>query len=40
MPMIMANYKYAYDQGQKDKYLDTSTKILLQEMLSCAIPKF
>ena len=31
MPPIMANSKDG--QGHKDKYLDTSRKILLQEML-------
>ena len=31
MPPIMANSKYG--QCHKDKYLDTSTKVLSQEML-------
>ena len=33
MPPIMANSKDG--QGHKDKYLDTSRKILSQEMLMC-----
>ena len=33
MPPIMANSKD--DQGHKDKYFDTSRKILSQEMLMC-----
>ena len=33
MPLIMANSKYS--QVHKDKYLDTSTKILSQKMLMC-----
>ena len=33
MPPIMANPKES--QGHKDKYLDTSRKILSQEMLIC-----
>ena len=33
MPPIMANSKDG--QGHKDKYLDTSRKILSQEMLTC-----
>ena len=33
MPPIMANSKDG--QGHKDKYLDTSRKILSQEMLIC-----
>ena len=33
MPPIMANSKDG--QGHKDKYIDTSRKILLQEMLMC-----
>ena len=35
MPPIMANSKVG--QGHKDKYPDTSRKILLQEMLMCNI---
>ena len=33
MPQIMTNSKDG--QGHKDKYLDTSRKILSQEMLMC-----
>ena len=33
MPLIMANSKDGL--GLKDKYLDTSRKILSQEMLMC-----
>ena len=33
MPSIMANSKDG--QGHKDRYLDTSSKILSQEMLMC-----
>ena len=33
MPLIMANSKDG--QGHKDKYLDTSRKILSPEMLMC-----
>ena len=33
MPLIMASSKYG--EGHKDKYLDTSTKILSQEILNC-----
>ena len=33
MPPIMSNSKYG--KGHKDKYLDTSTKILSQDMLMC-----
>ena len=33
MPPIMANSKDG--QGHKDKYLNTSRKILLKEMLMC-----
>ena len=33
MPPIMANSKDG--QGHKDKFVDTSKKILLQEMLMC-----
>ena len=33
MPPIMANSKDG--QGHKDRYLDTSRKILSQEMLMC-----
>ena len=33
MPTIMANSKDG--QGHKDKYLDTSRKIVSQEMLMC-----
>ena len=35
MPPIMANSKDG--QGHKDKYLDTSSKILSQKMLMCKI---
>ena len=38
MPPIMANSKDG--QGHKDKYLDTSRKILSQKMLMCNMKAF
>ena len=35
MPPMMATSKDTGSQGHKDKYLDTSRKILSQEMLMC-----